>query len=312
MFITEQDNCFHLQGITRILNQVTTFCTCGGLGEATSWLCLRQEIYVSLVSQQPLRTQTTNFSRSTSLQRNDDPSWANRIVLLLAQVLSVAFQPPSVDNDARLKQLEERVEAWMRDKPVTFEPIKYIPRDGRREHHQQQQQGITNTSTSTSTTPTTIQSQIHTQNQHQPATSHTTTTATTTTPPDTPHRFPTIWCLQPFHVLGLQYYHITRIVLLLSTSQSQPSRRYFYRWDRPTERRVRTHILTIVGLAKSNPRAENTLFTARHTLTVWGNVLTKRGDQEGVRMFLREMEGKTGWMTGKLIETLEGQWEDSE
>lgn len=147
----------------------------------------------------------------------------------------------------------------MTEKPATFEPIKYIPRD-----------------------------------------------------PQTPHRFPVIWMLHPFHVLGIQYYHIAKIVLSISTSQSDPNKRYFFRWERSVERRVRSHILIVVGLAKSNPKAENTLFTARHTLTVWGNILTKKVDQDGVKEFLRDMEKKTGWETGKLIMSLEEQWDDSD
>ena len=58
-------------------------------------------------------------------------------------------------------------------------------------------------------------------------------------------------------------------------------------WDRPTERRIRNHMLTIVRLAQSSTRPENTLFNARHTLTAWVNVLRRKRDREGVK-------GKTG------------------
>jgi len=254
-----QDNCFHLQGITRILGQVSSFCSGGGLGEAVAWLCVRQEIYVSLVHQQPLRTQVANFEHSFSLKRNDDLSWANRIVLLLAQVLCVAFLDPTVETRARLNILGERVEDWMREKPPTFEPIKFVPKDKK-----------------------------------------------------SPQRFPIIWMLQPFHVLGVQYYYIAKIVLAVSVGQSDTSKRYFFWQATDVGRRVRTYLLTVVGLAKSNPKAENTLFTARHTLTVWGSVLTKKTDQQAVKAFLQDMEERTGWTNSKLIATLEEQWDASD
>lgn len=214
---------------------------------------------MSLVSRQPLRTQVANFEHSTSSRKNDDSSWANRIVLLLAQILSIAFLDPTSGNDDQLKSLGDRVEAWMHDKPTTFEPIKFVPRNKAVEH-----------------------------------------------------RFPIIWMLHPFHVLGIQYYHIAKIVLAVSASQSETSKRYFFRWGRDVERRVRSHLLTVVGLAKSNPRAENTLFTARHTLTVWGSCLTKKPDQEAVKEFLEDMERRTGWTNSKLIASLEEQWNDSD
>lgn len=214
---------------------------------------------MSLVSQQPLRTQIANFENSSSLSKDDDLSWANRIVLLLAQILNVAFLKPDPESDDRLRRLGDKTEAWMRQKPSTFEPIKFVPRDK-----------------------------------------------------NSQHRFPIIWMLHPFHVLGIQYYHIAKILLAISASQSDPNKRYFFRWGKDVERRVRAHILTVVGLAQSNPRAENTLFTARHTLTVWGNILTKRPDQEAVKDFLQDMEKKTGWTNSKLLASLEEQWNDSD
>lgn len=254
-----QDNCFHLQGITRILNQVSSICSGGGLGEAIAWLCVRQEIYVSLVHQQPLRTQVANFEHSSSSRKNDDLGWANKIVLLLAQVLCVAFLNSSAENSERLRVLAEKTEGWMRDKPPTFEPIKSVPRDKK-----------------------------------------------------SSHRFPVIWMLHPFHVLGVQYYHIAKIVLAVSVAQADASKRYFFWQATDVGRRVRAHLLTVLGLAKSNPRAENTLFTARHTLTVWGSVLTKKVDQEAVKDFLKDMEQRTGWTNSKLISALEEQWDASD
>lgn len=121
------DNRFHLTGATRILNSMSSFCSSGGLGEAAAWLCLRQDIYVSLVSQTPLNTNLANFRSSQSFQRTDDLSWANRMVYLLAKVLSCAFLERSAANSAALEQVSDDVESWRSTRPASFDPIRFAP-----------------------------------------------------------------------------------------------------------------------------------------------------------------------------------------
>ena len=127
MILIVHDNRFHLTGATRILNSSSSFCSSGGLGEAVAWLCLRQDIYISLVSQQPLKTKLENFRKSSSFRSTDDLSWANRMVHLLARVLSCAFLERTVPNNAILQQLNDEVENWKNTKPVSFDPIKFTP-----------------------------------------------------------------------------------------------------------------------------------------------------------------------------------------
>ena len=127
MNLAVHDNRFHLTGATRILNSSSSFCSLGGLGEAVAWLCLRQVIYISLVFQQPLKTNLENFRKSQSFRGNDDLSRANRMVHLLARVLSCAFLENSTSNNAILQQLNDEVENWGSTKPVSFDPIKFRP-----------------------------------------------------------------------------------------------------------------------------------------------------------------------------------------
>lgn len=86
-------------------------------------------------------------------------------------------------------------------------------------------------------------------------------------------------------VVGLQYYHIAKIVLALSGRPhsltiydtlrqsraievhiSLPSSSIFADGLVAPQQKIRHHLLQVLGLAQSNPRAENTLFTARHSL----------------------------------------------
>lgn len=93
---------------------------------------------------------------------------------------------------------------------------------------------------------------------------------------------------------------------------------------------MRNHLLTVLGLAKSNTKAENTLFTARHSLVACeyqtlshtksvtdvrltipgGWVLRHKLDQEAAEDLLKDMETTTGWNMTQLIQSLRDQWQE--
>lgn len=102
---------------------MSAFGSSGGLGEAAAWLCLRQDIYVSLTTQQPLRTDLQNFLDSDVFGRDDDFAWSSRMVFLLAKSLQGAFSNHSIS-----KSIDEEVQEWYTMKPHTFEPIRVVPR----------------------------------------------------------------------------------------------------------------------------------------------------------------------------------------
>ncbi|GIK05574.1 hypothetical protein Aspvir_009687 [Aspergillus viridinutans] len=125
-----QDNQFHLTGTTHILNTMSSFGSSGGLGEAAAWLCLREDMYISLTSQSPLRTNLQSFERSDVFTRTDDFAWSNRMVFLLARILSCAFNEGNQTSRsyASLKHLETEVDDWNASKPQTFQPVHFVPR----------------------------------------------------------------------------------------------------------------------------------------------------------------------------------------
>lgn len=123
LIMTGEDNQFHLTGTTHILNTVSTFGSSGGLGEAAAWLCLRQDIYISLTSQQPLRTDLHSFHHSDVFQRNDDFAWSSRMVFLLAKVVQSAFTDPTMAHG-----VQHEIEEWYSSKPDTFDPVRSAPR----------------------------------------------------------------------------------------------------------------------------------------------------------------------------------------
>ncbi|KAJ5437674.1 hypothetical protein N7445_006218, partial [Penicillium cf. griseofulvum] len=247
-----EDNQFHLTGTTHILNTVSTFGSSGGLGEAAAWLCLRQDIYISLTSQRPLRTNLQSFYHSDVFQRNDDFAWSSRMVFLLANVLQCAFTNSTITHGT-----DHEIEEWYSTKPHTFDPVRSVP------------QG-----------------------------------------PGPDQRLPIMWMLLPVHVIGVQYYHIAKIVLALSDPSRVSSTYESLRHSRIVEKQVRHHLLMIMGLAQSNTKAENTLFTARHSLVAWGWVLRHPLDQRAAESLLQAMHARTGWNMDSLIQTLRVQWQE--
>ncbi|KAJ6100263.1 hypothetical protein N7467_001798 [Penicillium canescens] len=247
-----EDNQFHLTGTTHILNTVSTFGSSGGLGEAAAWLCLRQDIYISLTTQRPLRTDLQSFYQSDVFRRNDDFAWSSRMVFLLAKVLQSAFT-----DSATAHGIGAEIDEWYSTKPYTFEPVRFVPRG-----------------------------------------------------PEPDQRFPTIWMLLPVHVIGIQYFHLAKIVLALSEGSNASSAYESLRHSRIVEKIVRHHLLTVLGLAHSNSKAENTLFTARHSLVAWGWVLRHRLDQRAAEALLQAMHARTGWNMDSLIQSLRAQWQE--
>ena len=237
---------------------MSAFASSGGLREATAWLCLREDIYVSLTSQSPVRTNLAPFQNATWIESASDSAWANQMVLLLAELLSVIFHEQAADS-VTLNEIKTRILAWDQTKPFSFNPVHFLPRD---------------------------------------------TSA---------GRFlPEIWMLTSVHAVGLQYNHIAR--LILAVSGQAPSSRPFdhIHRHRTIEKQVRQHLLYIVGIAKSNPKAQNTWFTAHHCLAVWGGCLRRKGDQQACLEFLDEMERQIGWRVYRLTERLRLQWEDDD
>ncbi|KAJ6443600.1 alpha methylacyl- racemase protein [Purpureocillium lavendulum] len=78
----------HLLGSAKILDAASSFAAQGGLGEAASWIVLRQNLYVSLANGAPIKMDLAHYRNSSAFLEADDGSIANRAVLLCSQVLA--------------------------------------------------------------------------------------------------------------------------------------------------------------------------------------------------------------------------------
>ncbi|KAM6515685.1 hypothetical protein FALCPG4_013901 [Fusarium falciforme] len=249
------DKELHLNGTSRIVNSMSVFDFNGGLGEAAAWLCLRQDIYISLTKQRPLRSDLDTYLQSDVFKRMDDAAYANKMVFLLAKALACAFSSDKPCSADSLEEIRREVDSWFDLKSPAFNPIHEAKRS--------REEG---------------------------------------------RLLPEIWVLSPFHAVGLQYYHIAKIILAMSTPIVASSVFEHIRQGKRVEQIVRNHLLQVIALANSHARAENALFTARHSLSVWGGVFAEKDDQEMVLSFLEHVQQRTGWNTSPLRSSLQEQW----
>lgn len=49
------------------------------------------------------------------------------MVYILAKVLSCAFSETAGYNNAELQQLDQEIEDWKSTRPISFDPIRFVP-----------------------------------------------------------------------------------------------------------------------------------------------------------------------------------------
>lgn len=101
-----------------------------GLREASSWLCLRQDIYISMVQQSPLKTDLEAFLQSDIYRRDDDMAYAARIVVIVARILLAAAVDDTGSRQRVLDEARAELEEWYDSKPSTFNPTWVGPGNG--------------------------------------------------------------------------------------------------------------------------------------------------------------------------------------
>lgn len=95
----------------------------GGLGEAASWIVLRQDIYWSLTHAQPLCIDLDFYERSSSFLEETGEALANKSVYLCAQVLANSFEMTEQRDFDRWTELNESVKRWPELQPPDLRPL---------------------------------------------------------------------------------------------------------------------------------------------------------------------------------------------
>ncbi|RYP93629.1 hypothetical protein DL770_000261 [Monosporascus sp. CRB-9-2] len=107
---TGQDYHGHLLGIHAFVNIGDQYMIPGSLSAASFWVGLRQEIYIAVVTQQPVKVNLDHFVVDRSFEPADDYTWSNRAVVHLADVLNFCFgeDPPSSSHWDALNEASEK------------------------------------------------------------------------------------------------------------------------------------------------------------------------------------------------------------
>ncbi|THZ84532.1 hypothetical protein D6C84_04088 [Aureobasidium pullulans] len=121
----DDDHRTHLLGTVRLLRTVSKFSLSGGLGETASWWILRQDIYVALVHKQPLSVDLSTYDQASAFDLEDDGSYSNMVVLLVARILQLLHSPSHSTDISAWETLETETDAWWNAKPDTFQPVFY-------------------------------------------------------------------------------------------------------------------------------------------------------------------------------------------
>lgn len=253
------EQCHHF-GTARILNSISSFAADGGLRESASWVSLRQHIYVSLTTQQPLNLSLDNYRHSSVFRDHDDESWANKIIFQFAQILHNVFEEREGHSLTREKwnELDAETEEWERTKPWNFTALCPDPNAGQ------------------------------TFNGSWP-------------------ELPT-----PSGVIavGLQYYHLCKILLQIYSPNATLVGLAGVRQRRTTDALIRKHIRIVIGYGVSNSHCGNAMFQGSHILSACGAYIVDTQEQNACVEYLESLQNIIGWRTDKVLADLREQWQN--
>ncbi|KAF2475054.1 uncharacterized protein BDR25DRAFT_384596 [Lindgomyces ingoldianus] len=251
------EQCHHF-GTTRILNSISSFAADGGLRESASWVSLRQHIYVSLTTQQPLDLSLENYRHSSVFREYDDEAWANRAIFLFANVLKHVFEGRESSPLSRDKwaELDAEVNEWERTKPWTFTPLFTEERAGKEFNGS----------------------------------------------------WPELPTAQGVVAVGLQYYHLCKILLSIYSPHASLVGLASVRARKATDAAIRQHIRIIIGYGVSNSHCGNAMFQGSHILSACGAYIIEKAEQEACVEYLRGLQDLIGWRTTNVLQDLREQW----
>ncbi|KAI1641751.1 uncharacterized protein F4817DRAFT_38695 [Daldinia loculata] len=124
---TGQDTYSHLLGIHAFVNVGDQYMGPGSLSAASFWVGLRQEIYIAVITQQPVKVSLDHFVVDRLFEPADDYTWSNRAIVLLADVLNLCFGNNSLAA-GHWSALDEACRKWSSTRPPSFNPFFYRER----------------------------------------------------------------------------------------------------------------------------------------------------------------------------------------
>jgi hypothetical protein len=115
------DTGTHLLGTAKLLNSPSSYAGRGGLGEAASWIALRQQLYLSTTYSQPVHMDLDYFQLSY-LEDSTPEFFANCIILLCCRILRCAHETAGKFMLADWVALRDEVSLWCESVQWPFKP----------------------------------------------------------------------------------------------------------------------------------------------------------------------------------------------
>lgn len=125
---TGHDYHGHLLGIHAFVNVGDQYMIPGSLSAASFWVGLRQEIYIAVITQQPVKLNLNHYVVDRSFTPADDYTWSNRAIVHLADVLNFCFGSDT-PSSSQWASLDEACQKWSLTRPSSFDPYFYRGRE---------------------------------------------------------------------------------------------------------------------------------------------------------------------------------------
>lgn len=120
----QETTTHHLKGARNLLSSgvISRLARQGGLAEAACWVHLRQTIYVSLSRRKRLDIPLSVYEGLPAFDKDDDSSYANRVIYLFAKALDMYFGESSRLPDS-WSALEDELRLWYLLRPDGSRPL---------------------------------------------------------------------------------------------------------------------------------------------------------------------------------------------
>ncbi|KAL5412542.1 hypothetical protein PMIN04_009795 [Paraphaeosphaeria minitans] len=109
--------------------------------------------------------------------------------------------------------------------------------------------------------------------------------------------------------IGLQYYHLCKILLMIYSPNASLVGLAGVRARKSTDASIRKHIRIVIGYGVSNSHCSNVMFQGSHILSACGAYIVDKAEQQACVEYLTSLQTLIGWRTDKVLAEVREQWE---
>lgn len=122
--------------------------------------------------------------------------------------------------------------------------------------------------------------------------------------------WPTLPTPQGVVAIGLQYYHLCKILLTIYSPNASLVGLAGVRARKSTDAAIRKHIRIVIGYGVSNSHCSNVMFQGSHILSACGAYIVDKAEQQACVEYLFSVQKMIGWRTDKVLAEVREQWEN--